>query len=71
MLLGECAGRKITFKELYRNHSVGKPYTDSNYRQVLKDLEEANLIVAEKPGKRRRRGTFPDDVVITFPKKGV
>ncbi|MBI4028008.1 MAG: three-Cys-motif partner protein TcmP [Verrucomicrobia bacterium] len=70
MLLNDCAGRSITFKKLYETHSVGKPYIDSNYKQVLKKLEEAGAITAEKPGKKRRRGTFADDVVIIFSQKG-
>jgi three-Cys-motif partner protein len=66
MLLDDCRGKRITFKELYRMHSVGKPYTDSNYKQVLKTLEDDGAITAEKPGKKRKIGTFADDVVITF-----
>jgi three-Cys-motif partner protein len=69
MLLKDCAGKRVTFKQLYESHSVGKPYTDSNYKQVLKNLEEAGLIAASKPGKKRRKGTFADDVVITFPER--
>lgn len=69
MLLDDCAGKTMTFKELYRGHSVGKPHTDSNYKQVLKNLEETGTIVCEKPGKQRRRGTFADDVLITFPQR--
>ena len=57
----------MTFKQLYESHSVGKPYTDSNYKQVLKTLEDATIITADKPGKKRRKGTFANDVMITFP----
>jgi len=71
MLLADFAGRKVTFRQLYETHSVGKPYIGSNYKQVLKALEEKGAIMAEKPGgKKRRKGTFADDVVITFPQKG-
>jgi hypothetical protein len=69
MLLKDCAGKRVTFKQLYEGHSPSKPYTDGNYKQVLRDLEEARAIVAEKPGAKRRKGTFPDDVVISFPKR--
>jgi len=69
MLLNDCAGESLTFKELYETHSVNKPYIDSNYKQALVKLEKAGKITAEKPGKKRRSGTFADDVVITFPKK--
>ncbi|MGB2936695.1 MAG: hypothetical protein WBD05_00625 [Phycisphaerae bacterium] len=48
---------------------IGTPYIDSNYKKVLKAMEERGLITAEKPGKKRRKGTFADDVVITFLRK--
>ena len=69
MLLNDCAGKSMAFKQLYETHSVGKRYTDSNYKQVLIKLEKAGTITAVKPGKKRRKGTFADDVVITFPQK--
>jgi len=71
MLMNSFAGRSMTFKQLYEQHSVGKPYIGSNYKHVLKKLEEAGIISADKPGKKRRKGTFADDVVITFPQRGV
>jgi three-Cys-motif partner protein len=67
MLLKDCAGKRVTFKQLYESHSVGKPYTDSNYKQVLRHLEEAQAKGAEKPGAKRRKGSFADEVVISFP----
>ena len=69
MLLNDCAGRAITFADLYREHSVGKPYTDSNYKQVLKMLEEEGAIIPQRLGVKRRKGTFADDVMIQFPQK--
>ena len=69
MLLNDCAGTKISFKQLYETHSVGKHYTDTNYRYVLTKLKEAGTITADRPGKKWRKGTFPEDVVITFPDK--
>jgi len=70
MLLNDCARKGMTFKELYESHSVGKPYTDSNYKQVLKSLEEDAVITVDRPGTKRRKGTFADDVVIAFPPRG-
>jgi len=69
-LLSEFGGRTLPFQQLYQAHSVGKPFIDSNYKQVLKSMEERGIISAVKPGKNRRRGTFADDVMITFPPKG-
>ena len=69
MLLKDCAGKRVTFKQLYESHSVGKPYTDGNYKHVLKNLEQTGAIVAERPGGKRRKGTFADDIVIAFAKR--
>jgi three-Cys-motif partner protein len=66
MLLEDYAGREIAFKELYEEHSVGRPYTDSNYKEVLKKLEKAGKVSPYKVGKVRRAGTFADDVIIAF-----
>jgi hypothetical protein len=71
LLLCDFAGKTVAFKQLYESHSVGKPYIGSNYRQVLKKMEDEGIITSEKPGaQKRRKGTFADDVVITFPQKG-
>ena len=70
MLIDEFAGRTVSFKSLYETHSVGLPFTDSNYRAVLKAMETDGLLAAAKPGgKKRRKGTFPEDVLITFEPK--
>ncbi|NLX23808.1 MAG: three-Cys-motif partner protein TcmP [Phycisphaerae bacterium] len=71
MLLQEYSGRTISFRDLYQAHSVGRPYVDSNYKVVLKRMEEQGMLTAAKPeGKTRRKGTFPDDVRITFGVEG-
>ena len=70
MLLNDCVGKRMIFKELYESHSVGKPYTDSNYKQVLKGLEKDAVITVDRPGMKRRKGTFADDVVIAFQPRG-
>ena len=72
MLLREYAGRPpIQFREFYEKHSVGRPYTDSNYKAVLKQMEKEGKLSATKPGGAKRRPwTFADDVLITFSKGG-
>jgi len=70
MLLNDLAGKKVTFKKLYEAHSVGKPYTDSNYKDVLKSLEDTGNITVELPGRKRRGQSFPEDILVTFPPKG-
>jgi hypothetical protein len=70
MLLDKYPNKTLSFKSLYETHSVGKPYTDSNYKQVLKVMEEHGKITAAKPGgAKRQKGKFPDDVLITFGRK--
>jgi hypothetical protein len=69
MLVKEFAGRTLTFKELYESHSIGRPFMQKHYKAVLEDLEKLVKLKAEKPGgQKRRQGTFPDDIVITFAK---
>jgi three-Cys-motif partner protein len=49
-------------------HSVGKPYIKRNYKEVLKALYESGKItsVHNKTGKPPRKGTFSDEMKITF-----
>jgi len=69
MLLRRYAGKTISFGKLYEKHSVGRPYIESNYKGVLKQLEKEGRLTATKPGgANRRRWTFADDVLITFAK---
>lgn len=59
MLLKEYAGRTIIFDELYREHSVDKPYIErKNYRIVLRELYDSGIIEAVnlKTGKAPSRG---------------
>ena len=68
MLLGQYAGCTIDFKVLYEEHSMDKPYIKKNYKDVLVKLFETGKITAvnAKTGKPPRRGTFSDDMRITF-----
>ncbi len=74
MLRERFAGRRLTVRDIYVQHSVGKPYVDRNYREVLKQLEAEGRIQVDPPAgqRRRRKGTLtlPDHVYITFPKIG-
>ena len=67
MLLDQFAGQMLTVQEIYDRHNVGRPYTMANYKTVLLDMEARGLIRAERAGKKRRKGTFPDDLLVTFP----
>lgn len=66
MLLAEFAGRTVTMRKLYEEHSVDRPYLAKNYKDVLSILEKAGTI--RTSGRKSTRG-FADDIVVTFPKK--
>jgi hypothetical protein len=67
-LLGEFAGRTMSLKELFGIHNVGKPFIMRNYKDALMALEARNEIVASPPAADRRRATFGEKVLVTFPK---
>ena len=67
MLLTEFSGRTLTMQDIYEQHNVGRPYVKRNYKQVLTNLEQAGEISAKPPAEKRRKGTFADHVLISFP----
>jgi len=68
MLLNDFSGRELTVKDLYEQHSIGKPYIKRNYKEVLKLLEADDKIIASPSASERPKGTCSDKVVVTFPK---
>ncbi len=66
MLLKDFAGQTLTLDKLYESHSVGKPYIKKNYREALKELEDAGKISATSVEGKRRKGTYPSHVRIKF-----
>ena len=66
MLLKEFARQTLTMQEVYMRHNVGRPFIKRNYKEVLKQLEDAGKITASP----HRKGTFADDVQVTFPQLG-
>ncbi len=68
-LLDRFAGRRIKMRAVYEAHNVGTRYIKKNYKDALMELEEAGLIEADPPAEKRRRGTFSDKVLVTFPPK--
>lgn len=71
MLIDQYGGETIGFTPLYEEHSVDKPFVRKNYKDVLSQMLSKNLIHAthQKTKKPPRRGTFSDEMLITF-KKG-
>jgi three-Cys-motif partner protein len=68
LLLTDYAGRAATVGELWRRHSLGRPFTQKNYRDAVRELEGANQVVVECPADRKRaRHQLPDWLVVHFP----
>jgi len=67
-LLQTFAGQTLTRDEIYQKHSVDTPYIKKNYTETLKVLEKEGAISVESTKGKRRAGTFPDHVKVTFPK---
>jgi three-Cys-motif partner protein len=64
------AGRTVSFRQLYEEHSVGTPFIEKDYRVALARMEEAGRVVIKtisEPQKKRRKGTFGDGVALYFP----
>jgi hypothetical protein len=73
MLLDQYAGKTMTMVQIYDSHNVGLPYTDANYKEVLRKMELQGTIRADPPHterpKRKGEVTFADAVSVTFPPK--
>lgn len=71
MLLQEFAGQRLTMRQIYERHNVGRPYTKKNYKDILAQLEKDAKIKAspsaEKRRKRNGKVTFADTVYVIFP----
>ena len=69
MLIDSFDGRTLSMHNIYREHSVGRPYLSRHYKDVLKKLEsEGQIEVADPDGKKRNKRFFPDRLLVTFPK---
>jgi len=69
-LLAMFAGQELNLRQIYESHSVDTPYVERNYREVLRELETEGAISARSTKGKRRAGTFPDHVLISFPAGG-
>jgi len=67
-LLNTFKGKKLTMRNIYELHNVDTPYVKKNYKEVLRELYEDGSIGAVSPtGKPPRKGTFSDEIMVTFP----
>lgn len=70
MLLDNFSGKTMTMAEIYDQHHLGKPYIKKNYKTALSNLESQGKVTVHSPeDKKRRKGTFADDLKVTFPVK--
>jgi three-Cys-motif partner protein len=70
-LLDFFAGRELTMEAVHREHqnALGtNPFVEKNYKDALNMLDAAKKITTSRPN--RRKDTFADDIVVTFPPKG-
>jgi len=66
MLLREFAGRTLAMRQIYREHSVGRPFIKRNYKEVLASLERERIVITS--GRKSNRG-FGDDILVSFPER--
>ena len=64
ILLQEFAGKSVNMADIYRQHSVDRPYVKKNYKDILWQLYDSGMITTNR---KPRRGTFADDIVAVFP----
>ncbi|MEQ8653806.1 MAG: three-Cys-motif partner protein TcmP [Kiloniellales bacterium] len=69
-LLKQYSDQKISVNRIYREHSVGKPYVRKNYTEVIRELERDGVVTANSVTGNRKKFTYPDHVLIEFPKGG-
>ena len=68
MLKAAFAGQTLAVTQLYEQHSVGTRFVLKNYKDAIRELEEAGEVsVSDPENKKRRTGTLADRLLITFP----
>jgi len=60
------AGKSLAMQQIYEKHSVDTPYTKTNYKKALGQLEAQGKLTADPSASERRKGTFADNVMVTF-----
>jgi len=66
-LLKDFAGQELPVTAIYERHSVDTPYVMKNYKECLSQLESDGLVVVRSLKGTRRRGTFADHLLVSFP----
>jgi hypothetical protein len=57
-------------KNIYEKHNVGRRFIAKNYKHALKNLEDKRAILCNPPNANRKKDTFGDNVLATFPTRG-
>jgi three-Cys-motif partner protein len=70
MLLSNFRGQTLTMEEIYMKHNIGTPFIKTNYKDILKKLEQSGKITADPSAEARRKNTFADTVKVKFPRRG-
>ena len=63
-LLNDLAGRTLTMLQVYEQHSIGRPFRSTNYKQALWNLYDRGKI---ETSRKPRKNTFADDISASFP----
>jgi len=67
-LMTSFAGMTLKMKEIYKRHSLDTPFISRNYKDALKELlAEKKIKAVSRNGKPPRKGTFGNDILVTFP----
>lgn len=67
-LVTKFKGQRLTMQELYEQHNIDTPYIKKNYKKVLCELyNDGHIQAISIKGKPPRKGTFSDEIIITFP----
>ena len=67
MLRNRYSGESQSVYDVYRQHSVGRPYLKRQYKSVLINLEKEGIVMVSDPlNKKRRKNTLADRLVIKF-----
>ena len=73
MVCQQFSGGIVSCKEICRWVEDGTPYLARHMREALKRGENARRLsvgLLKQGGERRRKGTFPDDAIVSFPQLG-
>jgi len=65
-LANDFASETRTADDIFRQHSEGRMYVRRNYRDALLRLEAARRVQCDAGSKKRRAGTLPPHIKVTF-----